>query len=246
MATTTTPPERRTLLRRPRPQEDAAVPAAPRLPSPARQRRWSLALVGVLVTLGSALAFAVLWSNAGDRVPVLVVRQDVAAGSTFESGDVTVVRVAADPELEPIASNRRDAVIGSTAAVDLVAGTLLNEGHLGEDSSLVEGEAVVGLALAAGQLPSPDLQPGDRVLVIQTRLPDARGETAPSDTDDEAAGQPFLPGLEIARATVRDVGADDPSTGDVPVSLVVSLDDAPQVAGAEAADAVSLVVVPAG
>ena len=47
--------------------------AAPSLvPGGGRQRRWSLALVAILVTLGSALAFVVLWMNAGDRKPVLV------------------------------------------------------------------------------------------------------------------------------------------------------------------------------
>jgi hypothetical protein len=38
-----------------------------------RQRRWSLALLAVLLTVGSALAFVVLWLNAGERRPVLAV-----------------------------------------------------------------------------------------------------------------------------------------------------------------------------
>src|SRR5690606_36253197 len=79
--------------------------------APRRQRRWSLALVAALVVLGSALAFAVLWMNAGDRKPVLALARDVDAGEVLTDGDLEVVRVAADPGVVLVPSDARAEVV---------------------------------------------------------------------------------------------------------------------------------------
>src|SRR5262249_58236350 len=111
----------------PPPPPPRSAPAADRsaptlLPGGGRQRRWSLALVAVLVTLGSALAFAVLWTNAGDRQPVLAMARDVPAGQTISAADLRVVRVAADGGIRPVSSSARSQVIGRPAALGLAAG----------------------------------------------------------------------------------------------------------------------------
>ena len=95
------------------------------MPGGGRQRRWSLALVAVLVTLGSALAFVVLWMNAGDRKPVLALNNDVAAGQIIEADDLKVVRVSADGGVELVASSASDDVVGQPATTNLLAGSLL-------------------------------------------------------------------------------------------------------------------------
>src|SRR5918997_1003148 len=79
MASTTLPP------RSPAPGNR---PAPTLVPGGGRQRRWSLALLAILVTLGSALAFVVLWMNAGGREPVLALRNNVAAGQLIEADDI--------------------------------------------------------------------------------------------------------------------------------------------------------------
>lgn len=84
-----------------------------------------MTVVAVLVAAGSALVFALLWLNAGDRGAVLAVAGAVAAGEVIEAGDVAAVRVSVDPVLAPLPARARADVIGQTAAVDLVAGTPL-------------------------------------------------------------------------------------------------------------------------
>src|SRR5918997_2842858 len=116
MASTTLPP------RSPAPGNR---PAPTLVPGGGRQRRWSLALLAILVTLGSALAFVVLWMNAGGREPVLALRNNVAAGQLIEADDLVVVRMSADSGISPIPSSRRDDVIGEPAATNLLAGMLL-------------------------------------------------------------------------------------------------------------------------
>ena len=50
------------------PRQPMADRGGPTLvPGGGRQRRWSLALLAVLLTVGSALAFVILWLNAGDK-----------------------------------------------------------------------------------------------------------------------------------------------------------------------------------
>lgn len=213
-------------------QRAAAGPAL--APPDRRKRRWSLALVGILVTVGSALAFAVLWMNAGDRVPVLAVAHRVAAGQVITSADVTVVRVSADPTLHPLSADLRDDVVGRTASVDLLPGTLLVREHLASGSLLEDGDAVVGVALRGSQLPTQDLRAGDRVLVVRTAVP----------SDSEDAGDDDI-GRVLTEAIVFEASDEDISTGEVTVSIVVDEERAAAVAGAAAAGLVSLVLIPA-
>lgn len=220
-------------------------------PPPRRQRKWSLALVAVLVTLGSALAFVVLWMNAGERVPVLAMARTVPTGQVITSSDLTVVRVSSDPALSPVAAGRRGDVIGQTAATDLVAGSLLTESQLGEGSLLERGSSVVGVALKGGRLPTDQLRIGDRVLIVQTQPPSASASLAPAtaategDDDEESAPAPPALGAVIAEGRVFGLGDRDPNTGSIVVSLIVPERLAATVAGAAGADLVSLVLVPA-
>ena len=128
--------------------------------------------------------------------------------------------------------------LGRRAAVDLVAGTLLTTAHLRSGSPVAAGRAVVGVALDAGRLPAARLQPGDRVQVVQTLPP----------TGDPAAASGDGPlGRVIADVEVVAVRAEgtDAGSGSTLVTLDVAEGDAPQVAGAAAADRVSLVQVAA-
>ena len=130
--------------------------SAPSLvPAGGRQRRWSLALVAVLVTLGSALAFVVLWMNAGDRKPVLALNNDVAAGQIIEADDLKVVRVSADAGVELVASSASDDVVGQPATTNLLAGSLLVAQAVGSDDGLAQGTTVIAIPVPrAGSRPT--------------------------------------------------------------------------------------------
>ncbi len=202
--------------------------------APARRRRLPLTVVAVLVAAGSALVFALLWLNAGDRRAVLAVAAAVAAGEVIEAGDVVVVRVSVDPVLAPLPASARADVIGETATVDLVAGTLLTDAQVGAEALLPAGQAVVGLALDGGQVPTPRLAAGDRVQVVATAV------TQPTAQDPTAVNEAL--GRVIAEGEVFGIDPAPQGAG-VLVSLVVDADVAPDIAGAAAADRVSRVLV---
>ncbi len=215
MASTTHPPRNQAPVNRPAP---TLVPGA------GRQRRWSLALLAILITLGSALAFVVLWMNAGGREPVLALRNNVAAGQPIRADDLMVVRVSADSGVDLYASARRDEVIDQPAATNLLAGMLLVEDAVGDDDDIATGTAVIAIPVPAEQIPSEDLDTGNRVILYRT-LSDA------AVTEAEVIGE----------GTVFSVQRDNDGTSDIRVSVTVAEAIAGRVANAVGQDQIYLV-----
>ncbi|HEX6420549.1 MAG TPA: SAF domain-containing protein [Acidimicrobiales bacterium] len=216
MASTTLPPR------------GPARPAGPAPPPPVggrRQRRWSLAMVSVLVTLGSALAFVVLWMNAGDREPVLALRNDVAAGQAIEADDLTVVRVSADSGISPIPSSRRDEVLGQPAATNLLAGMLLVEGAVGTSHGLEPDSAVIAIPVPRTRMPTSDLRAGDRVVIVRT---------ASSGPDEGTTSR------QLGEGRVFEVEAGDDGASEIRVSVTVRATLAPEIGDAVQADEIYL------
>jgi hypothetical protein len=188
-------------------------------------------LLAVLVTLASALGFVVLWMNAGGREPVLALRRNVTAGQTIEAEDLQVVRVAADPGIDPIASSARDDVVGRPAAADLVAGTLLVPDAVGTPSGLEAGQAVIAVPVSVEELPA-DLEGGDRVLLLRTTTDTASGQGAVAEA--------------IGDGQVVSVQEDDDGGSTVPVSVRVDEGSLPAIAAAIQSDSITLAQAASG
>lgn len=226
------------------PGRPAAAPpstngARPRLPVPGAgglgtaRRSAPMAVAGVACVLVGALVFLGLYTGMDRRQEVLAVARPVAAGQVIAAQDLRIVRVSAAEGVAPVQASRSSSVVGKTAAVPLVPGTLLVGGQVGPPSALQAGQAIVGLALKAGQAPA-SLPPGTRVQVVDT-LKSANGD-APRPLVVTASAV-VAPGGE---------GAVKPSTNaTIVVSLIVPAADAPAVAAAAQDGQISLVVLPA-
>ena len=81
----------------------------------------SVALVTICVAL-----FTSVYLHAGSRVAVLTLARDVQQGHTITSDDLAVVRIAFSTGIAPIAADKASLVVGRTAAVSLLRGTLLS------------------------------------------------------------------------------------------------------------------------
>jgi hypothetical protein len=144
------------------------------------------------------------------------------------------VRVSIGDGVRAVPAWQRRQVVGRPAAVPLVPGSLLTMGQVGPPSALAPGEAVVGLALKAGQFP-PGLAPGARVRVVDTGAPASAVTTPAGDS-----------GIAVARsATVLAVAApgSDGSSATV-VSVKLASAEADRVAVAAAAGRAALVLLP--
>jgi hypothetical protein len=229
MATTTAPP---TSPSRPKRSANRSRPAPAVLPPGGRQRRWSLALLAVLLTLGSGLLFALLYLNAGDRVPVLALASDVAQGQEIEQGDLTEVRVSTDESVEVIPASEIDEVVGQQAAVDLVSGSLLTRSQLGAPVGIEAGTAIVGVPVGAGGVPFADVRQGMTVEILFTPEPSNK-EQMPEGAEVLATGTVFN-----VEPTVDD--------GVLLVALLVDEEVAPRVATAAHNRQLALAVVGTG
>src|SRR3546814_12859851 len=127
------------------------------------------------------MVFLLCFVTAGDREPLLAIAREVPAGQVISGADLQIVRVGADPGVSTISEARRSDVVGQTAAVDLIPGTLLVEDQLGEPVALAAGDSIVGLDLVGGERAVPDLHEGDEVLLILPPPP-----AAPDCAGDEA------------------------------------------------------------
>jgi hypothetical protein len=200
------------------------------------KRSTPMALAGVAaVVLGALLALA-LYTSVDRRAAVLAVRRPVAAGQVIAAEDLRQVRVSTADGLTPVPVSRSDSVVGKSAAVALVPGTLITRDHVGTPSSLRAGQAIVGVALKAGQAPAA-LPPGTRVQVIAP----VKGAGA------DQARPVVLAGSAIVAPTAATNGSQPKPTtsGTTVVSLIVPASEAPAVAAAAADGQVSLVALPA-
>lgn len=218
----------------PRAGEDADLgPEGVRIQPPASrtQRRLPEVAVGVLLVVGCALA-AVLWSaSAGDRVPVLALARAVPAGARLTDVDLAPLGVSADAGIVTIPATALSEVVGQVARVPLSQGTLLTADLLAADSAVPPGTSIVGLALAPGAVPTPELRPGDLVQVIGTPV-----ATAPTES-------PLRTGVLVDAAEVFSVD-DVAETTDLRwVAIVVPVQSAAEVSAAASQDAVRLAVV---
>lgn len=191
------------------------------------RRRWGRIAVGVAAALIGAWLFAALYLSAGDRSDVLVVAHDVGRLEVIERSDLRVARMSSDPGVQMVSASRVGAFVGRTAAVDLKAGSLLNERQVQPRGERIvdDDEAVVGLLVRPGDAPADVLRRGAPVSVVVR--PPAGSTRAP----DEVTGWVFNASLPALSSRER------------PVEVVVKQDDATMVSAAAAEQRVSIVAL---
>jgi len=188
-------------------------------------------VVGVLLVIGGALAFADASLHLGSREEVLVVSAPLAAGQVITSSDLESLRVSTGTGLQVVPVGDEASVVGSPVAVPLVAGSLLTRVELGSTAPVASGSDVVAVGLKAGQYP-PDLAPGDRVQVVPV--------TSPSSSSLTPTGSPVS--ATVLAVDVASVESDSPTV----FSLEVSRGDADEVAALAAANEASLIQLGSG
>jgi hypothetical protein len=188
-------------------------------------------VVGVLLVIGGALAFADASLHLGSREEVLVVAEPLAAGQVITSSDLETVRVSTGSGLQVVPAGDEASVVGSSVAVPLVAGALLTRAEVGSTAPVASGSDVVAVGLKVGQYP-PDLAPGDRVQVVPV--------TSPSSSSLTPTGTPVS--ATVLAVDVASVASDSPTV----FSLQVSRSDADEVAALAAANEASLIQVGSG
>ncbi|MCX5355563.1 SAF domain-containing protein [Streptomyces mirabilis] len=199
------------------------------------KRKWSLAVVLVLVALLGSLAGTVLVARAGDRVSVLGIARDVQAGQKITDQDLTVVSFAEDPGLSPVSAAQRSSVVGQIAAVDLRRGGLLTRSQLTVGGGLGDDEQIVGIEVKRGYAPRDELRPGDKVAAVLLPGQGTSSATSGSKTSTQ--------GTDLISVTVKSLSSPDAS-GSMVVNVAVAPADGPRLATMAAAKQVALIRQP--
>jgi len=235
--TTTTTPDTNGLSLRGRADGGSAPPhPAERLPMPVRRRRPILAALAIMLVVGCAAISASLLLASDYSISVLTLTRGVPAGQVVTAADLGTASISGSG-LSAVKAESRNEVIGFTAAVDLLPGTLLSPAMVARDPVPGPGQAVVGLSLKPGLLPSAELRAGTFVMVV--RLAASAG--SPGTTAAERTRDQIL----VPRARVLSETS-DPTTGGRLVSLLVERSAAPEVTRAAAAGTVALVIIGPG
>ncbi|MDG4790182.1 SAF domain-containing protein [Micromonospora sp. WMMD1102] len=181
-----------------------------------------VALGGLLVIV-CVLAYAYGAAQLGDRVQVLAVARPVTAGQPITAADLKQVSAAHDPGVRLVPASQAVKVVGRTAVVPLVAGTLLTPELLGDAAFPPGGQVTASLALKPGQYPQ-GLAAGARVSVYVSTTARDGGQSAP------AASSAAAPARMSAVVLRVDLAGD--GEGSTVVTLLLAASDAPQLAAA--------------
>ncbi|MBO3085511.1 SAF domain-containing protein [Cellulomonas fengjieae] len=218
-----------------RAREDRGISAtgarSDRLPPAPRERRPMLAALAVLLIVGGAAVAGLLALRADERVPMLAVSKDVAAGSQIGEDDLHSVPVAADGTLLVPASQMAD-VVGKYARVKLSEGQLLDVSMLGDSGPLKDGMVAVGADIEPGRMPASGLQPGDIVQLVAVT---------------DAAGRVLVPDALVSATRNKGAATTAGSAGSgITATFIVDTADAPQVAAVASSGDLSVILVTRG
>jgi len=150
------------------------------------------------------------------------VAQPVAAGQRIGAADLTPVSAADDPSLGLIPVAQASAVVGRTAVVPLLPGTLLTRSLVGDAAFPPAGKVVASLAVKPGQYPQ-GLAAGARVAVFLS----SANATGGTQTSTGA-------GTTTSRLSAVVLGVDPrgDGQGSTVVTLLLDASDAGRLAGA--------------
>ena len=144
-------------------------------PSPPRRRRPALAAIAVLLIVGGAAVAGLLALRLDSREPVLVLTQDVPAGTEITTDMLGTTRVASEG-LKLIPESDASVVLGTYARTSLSSGQLLDTTVVVTSPPINADQVQVGVTLKAGQIPV-GLKSGDEVRLV--RLGDGGGPVQP-------------------------------------------------------------------
>ena len=180
------------------------------LPTRRRPKGYAALAVSLIVGFG-ALGFW-FYTSAGSKTPLVMTTQDIPVGHAIQRDDLTTVEVAGG--VTAVAAANLRTLIGRIAAVEILPNTLVQRAMVTGGSPIPDGQGLVGVAAAPGQIPSSGLAPGDKVEVLQLPQKDS-----PVSANNSAASS-----VLVGSATVFDVRPNTTSTGGTLLTLVVPKD----------------------
>ncbi|WP_234533875.1 hypothetical protein AB5J52_27405 [Streptomyces sp. R39] len=226
----------------------SAGPAQPsagdRLPTAPRERKPALAALAVLLILLGALGATTLVLQAGKRIEVIKVTQEIPAGSSVTGSNVTSVMVADDSSIHYVRWSQLESLKKLKAISAIPAGAVAVGEMFGSGSKLPAGKSTVGLALKEGQYPS-GLEVGDTVAAYRVSTSSSsNGSSSGGSSSSAGTDSPITSDAKVSAVPEDRSSSDLVSSTNYAITLTVDSDKAAELAQAAATGSVALVLVP--
>ncbi|MFD8230878.1 hypothetical protein ACFV20_03100 [Streptomyces sp. NPDC059696] len=227
----------------------SAAPAQPsvgdRLPTPPRERKPALAALAVLLILVGALGATMLVLQAGDRIEVIKVTQEIPAGGSVSTSNTTSVMVAKDDSIHYVEYGQLKQLQKLKAVNPIPAGVVAVGEMFGDAAGVAAGKATVGLSLKAGQYPT-GIKQGDTVAAYRVSSASGSSNSNSNSSSSSAADSSVI--VDSARVSYvpgpKDSGDELVGSTNLAVTLTVDSDKAAALAQAASNGEVALVQVP--
>ena len=187
-----------------------------------------------LMCLGAVVS-AFAFTRASHSQQVVAVVTTIHAGQTVTAGDLKLVDLNSDTELQTVPAAQESAIVGQVAQLDMAAGSVVTPDSFGKVSIPGKGQAVVGLSLTPAQMPASSISVGDEVSLVA--VGDDSSATFATDT---ATIEGTAVGVSAPNASGTSGG--DAQTGNSVVDVSVPSSAAPGLAAKAANGKVALVL----
>ena len=117
--------------------------------NPQGRRRPTFLVASALLVVVCGASFAAAYGRAGHQTSVLAVSTMVPQGAVIVASDLASVHISLTPSIRTIPASDASSVIGRTATVGLVAGSILVDSDFASTSSPPSGRRVRGNRLEA-------------------------------------------------------------------------------------------------
>jgi len=139
--------------------------------------------MGVALVAAGGLTAAWLATSADTSTPVVVAAAPVLRGQVLTAEQLTTAQVSGLSPSAVTPSEQLPSLVGMTAVSDVPAGAPIPRSAVSDAAVPGPGEAVVGILLAPGQVPTVELKPGSGVRIVATpRSQDDPPPTSPTGT----------------------------------------------------------------
>ena len=144
----------------------SASPSTPRVPlfRPRSRSRVRL-LAGIALLAAAVVINLAVYRRLDERVPVLQLTRDVPAGAQITAADLREVEASTSSDVNVVAASELSDVVGETAIVRLISGSLLVHQVLSPRQLVAAGASVVALTFPTGELPA-GLRERSQVLLV--------------------------------------------------------------------------------
>ena len=219
----------------PPPPKNRAKVAKPKSAAGKSQRR--LIRAGLLLLtglIGLSGGFLIL-HRSSSTVPVYIATKGVPAGGVFAPSNLGVEQVPAPGVSGALPLSQ---ILHRSATVPILPGEVITKG-LATNGQVQTNQAIVGISLTAGHMPSGGMSPGDQVELVYTGVQPLNNTPSSSASSTATSSINALPGDILGTGVISSVSL-APNGGNTLVDLIVSGKSVPVITTAAANNDISL------